>query len=444
MLIYGFTQDRLFIFLGGKKMVKHKKLSMAVAGACALLGASAANAFGPIKAGDWDLSVSGEVNAFVVKQHCDTNGRAVAGGLACASFGPSSEQASQTDVASGLLPSALVFSAKTTQEGFDIGVTFGFYPTIDNTPNNSQGSNSSINMRQNFLTFGDKEMGTIKMGRDLGLFGSDAILSDVTLLGVGSPATALGGGAGPTTLGRIGTGYIYADWIPQVTYITPSFDGFQLSAGVFQPLQMVDAFNGITASNHAVPQFQVKGTYDFKVSEDIKNGRVWGSGIWQRSTVSNADGGPFPGGYPGVAAYAGDIGIKANVYDFEPVIYYYQGRGIGTTLLFLNGFDGTGQQRNSRGGYGQISHAFGKWKPSFSYGISYLYLGSGEANNPGSASTLVHSNKMRVQQLQYSLTKALTLVEEFSTTRSNCQGGGDPCGQGNYSTAISLGAILFF
>jgi len=432
-------------------MVKHKKLSMAVAGAFALFGASTANAFGPIKAGDWDLSVSGEVNAFYSYNHCDNNGRAVFGGLACASNGASSSTSGQSEVNSGLLPSAIVFSAKTTQEGFDIGVTFGFYPGISNAPNNGAGSNSNINMRQNFLTFGDKEMGTIKMGRDLGIFGSDAILSDVTLLGVG--ATAVNGSAGvpgTTSLGRIGTGYIYADWIPQITYITPSFDGFQLSAGVFQPLTMADPFNGNTASGHSMPMLQAKGTYDFNVSEDIKSGRIWASGLYQRSTVQNCPGGGAcddPGNVTnniGISAFAGDVGIKANVFGFEPVLYYYQGRGVGTTLLFNLGFDGTGQARNSRGGYAQVSRAFGKWKPSFSYGLSQLFLGSGEANNPGSSSTLVRLNKMRTQQLQYSLTKSLTLVEEFSTVRSSCQGGGDPCGTGNYSTSISLGAILFF
>ncbi|MGH9930122.1 MAG: porin, partial [Pyrinomonadaceae bacterium] len=130
------------------------------------------------------------------------------------------------------------------------------------------------------------------------------------------------------------------------------------------------------------------------------------------------------------------------VYGFEPVLYYYQGRGVGTTGLFLNGFDSSGNQRNSRGGYAQVSHAFGKWKPSFSYGLSELMLGSGEANTAASSGTLVKFNKMRTQQLQYSLTKALTLVEEFSTIRDSGQGGGVQ--SFNYATAISLGAILFF
>jgi predicted porin len=434
-------------------MVKHKKLGMAVAGACALFGASAANAFGPIKAGDWDLSVSGEVNAFYSYTHCDNNARVVIGGpvQACTPAGQGSPtnngNSNFSSIESGLLPSALVFSAKTTQEGFDIGVTFGFYPGINNGGQvggaNSPGANiglgnTGIDMRQNFLTFGDKEMGTIKMGRDLGLFGSDAILSDMTLLGVGSSINP--SNPGNTTSGRIGYGYIYADWIPQITYITPSFDGFQVSAGIFQPINMIDFQFLNVATNSSVPMFQAKATYDFKVNEDIKAGRIWASTLYERAVA------PGTGGSQnvGVAGYAGDVGVKANVYGFEPVLYYYQGRGIGTTGLFLNGFDATGQQRNSRGGYAQVSHAFGKWKPSFSYGLSELMLGSGEQNTALSAGNLVKFNKMRTQQLQYSLTKALTLVEEFSTIRSSSQGGGVNSGTGNYATVISLGAILFF
>ena len=39
--------------------------------------------------------------------------------------------------------------------------------------------------RQAFLTFGDASWGTVKLGKDIGIFASDAILNDMTLLGVG-------------------------------------------------------------------------------------------------------------------------------------------------------------------------------------------------------------------------------------------------------------------
>jgi hypothetical protein len=46
--------------------------------------------------------------------------------------------------------------------------------------------------------------------------------------------------------------------------------------------------------------------------------------------------------------------------------------------------------------------------------------------------------------LQYQLTKALTLVEEFSTTHSKAQQNIPGVSGTNMSYNISLGAILFF
>ena len=60
------------------------------------------------------------------------------------------------------------------------------------------------------------------MGRSLGIHQSNAILNDMTLFGVGTFAN---NGANTTTLGRIGAGYVYADWYPQFTWTTPGFAG---------------------------------------------------------------------------------------------------------------------------------------------------------------------------------------------------------------------------
>ncbi len=167
-------------------MLKHKKLSMAVAGALALAGASTANAGIGFKAGEWDVDFSGNVNGFATYNDCAThNVPTIAGGLACNQ--PAGSKQSTTSIESGLLPSALVFSAKSRQANMDVGVTIGVYPTLrtfglGDSNNGSLGS-SSLNIRQNFLTFGDASWGNVKIGRDLGLFGSDAILSDMTLVG---------------------------------------------------------------------------------------------------------------------------------------------------------------------------------------------------------------------------------------------------------------------
>ncbi|MFX8542914.1 hypothetical protein ABTM06_19455, partial [Acinetobacter baumannii] len=82
---------------------------------------------------------------------------------------------------------------------------------------------ASLDVRQVFLTFGNKDMGTVLAGRNIGLFQADAILNDMTLLGVG----AGGSNASPTntSLGSIGFGYIYTDWLAQINYTTPDLNG---------------------------------------------------------------------------------------------------------------------------------------------------------------------------------------------------------------------------
>src|SRR6266702_5088343 len=261
------------------RVMKLKETSLAVAAALALGSASAVHAEIGLKAGAWDLSFSGNVNGFATWNSCDSSATLVRGGLACNNPPPGGgkEQA----IESGLLPSALVFGAKSRQAGWDIGWTIGFYPGITSSATCKHGIGAStIDARQNFLTFGDKGWGTVKVGRDIGLFGSDAILSDMTLLGVGS-----GGGAFPTgntTLGRIGVGYIYTDWIPQISYSSPKYGGFQYSAGVFQGMDLFN-FSGLassaTATGHDQPGLQAKGSYEWTGTIGAK---AWASALSQK------------------------------------------------------------------------------------------------------------------------------------------------------------------
>ena len=75
------------------------------------------------------------------------------------------------------------------------------------------------------MTFGNDGMGEFLLGRNIGLFGADAILND-RLPGVGA---GNGNYATPasTSLGSIGLGYIFTDWLPQINYTTPDLGGFK-------------------------------------------------------------------------------------------------------------------------------------------------------------------------------------------------------------------------
>jgi predicted porin len=398
-----------------------------------------------VQAGDWKLDFSGNVNGFYVNSSCDHNQfTAVEGGLACTGDNSAS-------VRNGLLPAALVFSATTRQDNFDVNVTIGFYPGINSSA--AEGVNGpglpsalqtpGIDARQAFFTFGDVSWGTVKIGRDIGLFAKDAILDDMTLLGMGTAA----GNAAPsnTSLGRIGLGYIYTDWEPQITYTTPTFSGFSASAGVFQPLDS----GGYTA--HTSPQVQASVSYSWgDPKSDALNGKVWIGGVSQRARASSAD---LPelnaaGVNTDFTGTAGDAGVKLDVAGFEVVLYGYTGIGIGTTGLFIDSTSAGGDARKSYGGYLQTTYKIDRLKIGLSYGISALDLANDELE-PGFtaggaptgtyASDLVKRNESGVFGLYYSLTKSITLVGEFIDTKAKAWNGNEAT-----EKDIAVGGILFF
>src|SRR5271154_5230421 len=97
------------------------KYAIAIGAAIWLVPLTQAVAGIDVQAGDWKLDFSGNVNGFYVSSNCDHNEfTAVTGGLACTGDNSSS-------VRNGLLPAALVFSASSRQDDYDVNVTIGFY-----------------------------------------------------------------------------------------------------------------------------------------------------------------------------------------------------------------------------------------------------------------------------------------------------------------------------
>jgi predicted porin len=420
-------------------MKTSSKLMAAVSAAICLVPMTRAVAGIDVAAGDWKIDFSGNVNAFYVDSQCDDGvNTAVTGGLACTN-GPNNVDHS-TAVRNGLLPAALVFSATTRQDDFDIDVTIGFYPginsdlgggSVNGSGNPSALQSPGIDARQIYFTFGDASWGTVKMGRDIGLFGKDAILDDMTLLGMG---TALGNPApSNTSLGRIGLGYIYTDWEPQITYTTPTVMGFSGSVGIFQPLDAA----GYTA--HDAPQVQVGLSYAWgDPKSDVVTGKVWFDAVSQELKASASDiAGNAPGAATSFTGTGGDAGVKVDVVGFEGVVYGYYGKGIGTTGLYILPTSASGEKRPSEGGYVQGTYKFGKLKLGVSYGISELKQAPDEEGVP--PTNLLKRNSSAVGGVYYSLTKSVTLVGEFIDTKSQAW-------DSNSATEkdFALGGILFF
>ncbi len=379
-----------------------------------------------LEVGGATITFTGSVNGFYVHDNPQTAGArtAVTGGIA--NVGGNGTSA----VRNGLLPGFLKVEVTTKQGGWDVGAHFGMYPGINSTAWGALGANnggqptalatSGIDFRQTFMTFGKDGFGTIKIGRDIGLFGSDAILNDITLLSSGAP----GGNVAPgnTTLGRIGSGYIYTDFQPQITYTTPSMAGLQASVGVFQPLSSLTG----AAQQNKTPGFQGKVTYDGKLGGVSVHG--WLSGITQRHNALTG------------LSYTGqgvDLGAKVTGGPLTVTGYWYTAKGLGTTVLNLFDTDAAGNPRKSNGYYVQALLSQGKWGIGASYGASFLKFAS--AADATANPTLVRRNASTVGQVRYGLTSWVTLIGEYIHTQSRAQNNNAAS-----SDAVALGGILFF
>jgi hypothetical protein len=389
-----------------------------------------------IHVGAVDITVSGEVNGFYDHDRVDKSASAamVDGGLA------STGNTDASAVRNGLLPGNFSIALATHQMGYDVGVTLGFYPGL-NSVSGVGGANSAgnaaalgttgIDFRQQFATVGKPSMGTFKIGRDIGLFGQEAILNDFSLLGVGST----GGNIAPsnTSLGRIGLGYVYTDFIPQITYTSPSSHGFQGAFGVFTPLDAVN-FSGQsgTLTGHDQPQFQGKLTYTSPDTHPVKV-KLW-SNVVTQSLQSNAATQALPVG-TGTQGTGFDYGGKLNAGGAEFVGYGYNGWGLGTTGLFFDAVAPSGLKRDSYGYYFQGTYTFvHKFTVGGSYGLSHLDLASFEVDP-----NLVKNNSSDIGGVRYKLTNWVNLVGEYTHTRAVAYGGYVAT-----SDSIAAGSILFF
>lgn len=401
----------------------NKTIKLAVASAL-LAAASSASAAGGIVAGDWTLDIGGNVNAYYIS-NTSKDSNTVDGGLANTTAATLQGNNAQS-INTGLLPSWLGVTGKTRQNDLDVEFAISFQPGASTTQSLDGGG--STENRQAYISFGDKSWGTILLGKNLGEFGRDAILLDQTLLGVGSQGAVGTAGGTTTTLGRIGTGFIYADFQGQMNYTTPNFNGFQAVVGVVQPIGTKNLGTSLAttdgAQSQSQPAFEAKASYSF--AGDV-SGKVWVEGKTQKvdytASVTNV-----------AEAYA--VGANVNMAGFGLVAYYYDAKGAGTTAWLMDGVATNGNRRDSNGGYVQGSFTVPGvgTKLAASWGESNLDLAAGETN-----ATLVSKNEMVTVGAYHPLTKHLNLVAEFSEVKATNQAGAN-----NKSDILSAGAILFF
>jgi predicted porin len=406
----------------------HQRISLALAVAVAAALAPTAPQAVEVAAGAWKFTLNGNVNADYIHSSCQSNPAVIGGGLACTQASDGNTTASS--VSNGLLPAAFVFGASTTQNGLDLAATLGMYPGVSTndggSPNLQAGTalpsgntalgTTGLDIRQVFLTFGNASMGTFTAGRNIGLFGQDAILNDMTLPGVGGPGGAATGSPANTTLGGIGLGYIYTDWLSQIDYTTPDLSGTKITFGIFDPLNPV----GAPSEPKSAPGFHAKIAYK------LEGLYLSASGLYQKQSATP--------GVPEYNSHAFDVGGKYTMAGFEILGWYYKASGVGTTALFLNGADALGNTRDSDGFIAQVTYTVGPTKFGVNYGTSKLHTANGE-----SAPALVASNDKWTGGIYHKLTDNLTILGEYSKVTSKSQSDLE-----NTGNTFNIGAFLSF
>jgi predicted porin len=409
----------------------NNKIKAAVAGAI-LASASVANAGITWDAGEWTVDMNGNVNAFAIFADNKDSGTQIQGGLANSSAGESNSE--NTSISTGLLPSWLGFTATTRQNDLDTSVTISFQPGAGGNQALTGGGNTEN--RQAFLTFGDKSWGSVKVGKDLGIFGSTAILNDMTLLGVGSNGAGTqhnGGATGTTTtLGGIGTGYLYADWKGQIAYTTPNMNGFALTAGITQPWNTTNLSTSSATAAGGNDMFAFEAQASYSWTGDFA-GKVWAGAFAQE--VQGLTGANIAG-TTDEDADAFEAGISTSIMNIGLVGYAYTGEGVGTTGMMTDGFSNDGNARDSSGGYVQATYVIPMGtKLGVSYGISEL-----DNNTIDAGANLVKQNERVTVGAYHPLTKHLNLVAEWSNVQSESNGPESDL----ETNVVSVGAILFF
>lgn len=377
------------------------------------------------------FSVSGNVNTNYTFTNCDKTPGMVAGSLLCGAPAGASGKASSLN--SGNLPNGIVLGVKTQVSGVDTAVVYGFYPGVANNdsafgngPNLGSGAGNvalgspNLDIRQVYATFSTAELGTLKVGRDYSMLGFDAIVNDITLIAVGVASVRTATSPANTTLGTIGFGHLFSTPNAGITYITPSFGGLSMAAGIYQPLDAIPLTGigaGSSASAKPAPQVQAQVKYKFGAPAGV-NGFVSADGLYQKQELTVAGAGATLTDRNPVAL-GFDVTSKVAYAGAALVGHYYYGEGLGAYSYFIEGFSPTGKARVSQGGYIQATYTYDKTTLGANYGISRLNTTDGDADG----GALLKANSKYTIGLYHKLLANLTLTTEYTDAKSKANSG---------------------
>jgi predicted porin len=255
------------------------------------------------------------------------------------------------------------------------------------------------------------DFGTVNMGKGFGIFGSSSIADMGSGMGIGRFG---GPDAADATLGRIGSGYTYANFNPRLTYTTPDMGGFSLKAGLINPEKPGGPSNDIETT---LPRFE--GQANYLVEFDAGTVDLWFGGMVQSVDVVSQDFDYTISGW--------DSGARLNAGGLQLTGAYSQTSGVGADGLIGLNLTGSGLDQaevDATQWYAEAAYTTGDFTLGASYGE-----GSQDANATVVGSSPDITNQLLMVFTRYSLTDQLTLIGEVQNFESDAQS--------NYSAFIA-------
>ncbi len=376
----------------------------------------------------WEVSFDGAANAFIM-QNSGTNAPTTAGGSAVTfdtTAGIINARNSETSIVTGLLPNVWGMTLKApTANGLDMSARLGLY-THMNGGENALG-NGEINIRETSGSIAGS-FGSVLVGRSLGIHQSNAILNDMLLFGVGAGASA---GNNNTTLGRIGVGYLYTDFQPQVSWTLPELgNGFAAKVGIFDPKDVAADTAANSATDHSAPRVEAQITWNGDFFQTGVGVNLWVDGTYQYTgrTLAETQSRQAAAGvdreHDHVESAGVGFGTKLSYEGFSLVATGFWASGLGmrgqhsvlpirqvnnAVAATTGALDDDGKERKSYGGYIQGTFDFGQGtNVGYSYGGNYLRMTGSDMNNLGTS----NANTMHSGMIWHNVTDNFRLIAE--------------------------------
>ena len=225
----------------------------------------------------WEISLDGRLNTFVSFSHGKPQPAGYPLWQGFEDKADDSGNITATRLRSGFVSNVLGWTVqKQVNPDYKLTGRFAIWGNVSQRRDKTQ--SPDVDLREVFLKI-DGPWGGVLAGRNLGLFGRGGISLNYDIIhgyGLGSPCMIINREPtyGPIgACGHVGFGILFPAFNAQITYNTPEFAGFQLSAGVFDPVAVLARGYARTP----LPRVEAELTYKLP-----KYFHAEVSGSWQR------------------------------------------------------------------------------------------------------------------------------------------------------------------